>query len=101
MKDAPFMRIQSPILVIDGRLSILIRKVVNEVTNLHNAFTKINSLKSEMNDIFKMVGVDAEDVVIDRNNLDEKFMLGQLQDIVGLLDDLNFKIEYLSKEVSD
>lgn len=70
------------------------------MTNVKQTLKQLHTLKSDMNDILNLVGGDGENIVIDESDLDEKFLFGQLQDIINLVDDLNFKLSYLSKEIT-
>lgn len=72
----------------------------DDMTNLQNLFKRINTLRSEISNILKLAGIDGMDILVDKTNLDDKFIFGQLQDILVLFDDVNFKLNYLSKEIS-
>lgn len=66
---------------------------------LDEAFNKLHSVQNGLNGFLELFGPDGENISTDKNNLDEYFKFCQLQDIAGLLENVQFKMKYLSKKL--
>lgn len=69
--------------------------------SVNEAFQKLVKLNNDISSFLNSVGDYCDNVEYDLNNLDEKFLRNQLYIISDTLDDVQRKVDYLSKPVRE
>lgn len=69
--------------------------------HVNEAFKKLVKLNNDISSFLNSVGDYCDNVEYDSNNLDEKFLRDQLYTISDKLDDVQRKIDYLSRPVRE
>lgn len=69
--------------------------------SLEDTKKEFNKVKNSIKDLLYVIGDDCENLVIDREDLDQDFMRSQYSSLSDKLDDIYRRLHYLSKPVTE